>query len=386
MIAFQPAHSGSFTGSLAVNSDRIALRGDSLSAELMFAYEIDGLPTQLTQTNPSIVFPPAAVSNSSEAVFIVRNIGIGEARITSLGVDQGSAAFAFQPAPDLPLKIAPGGERRFPLRFTPVSLGFVDGNLRVNNTTVPLVGSGIEPPPLPEFSFSGPAGVVPAASQSRIGITLTRPYPVPVSGTLSIEIGGDLPADPAVQFASGGRTVEFEIPANSTQAVFAGQADRIGIQTGTVASSMRVVPTFRTKAGGVQISPEAPRTLDFSVARAAPVLQAIQASSVTGNSFVLTLVGFTTTRELTAMTLRFTPVSGVSMPNPELRIDLRSASTVWFQRQASQSFGGQFTLTLPLAFSGTDLGNQQPVSRLASIAATAENSVGLSNAVEVAIP
>jgi hypothetical protein len=384
-VLFQPEQAGTAPGALTVNTDRLGLRALAIGPELTFSYEASGVVTPLPASGPVVVFPPVAISASSNATLVIRNRGTGVATITSLGVDQGAAAYSLQPPPALPATIPPDGTLRVPIQFAPVNLGFINGTVRINAAAISLSGSGTEPPPLPEFSFTGPTGTVAPAAQARVGLTLTQPYPVAISGTLTLEIGGDLPADPAVQFASGGRSVGFEVPANSTQALFAGQADRIGVQTGTVAGSMRIVPTFRTQAGQVNVAQTIPSTLDFSIARAAPVLQAIEAATSGGTNLTLTIAGFTTTRDLTSLILRFTPVSGAEIPNPEVRVDLRSASTLWFQRPASQSFGGQFSLTLPLTIAGSSLGSDTPVSRLESVSATMENTSGMSNSVTAAI-
>jgi hypothetical protein len=221
------------------------------------------------------------------------------------------------------------------------------------------------------------------ATQSRIELTLDQPYPAAIAGTLTLEAGGTLPADPAVQFASGGRTVAFEIPANTTRAIFPGRVPNVGVQTGTVASTMRVTPAFRTQAGGVELKVTTPASLEFSVPAAAPTIQLMQASNVGAARFDLIVTGFTTTRELTGLSLRFAAAPGASISNAEVRVDLRAVSPLWFQRQASQAFGGQFTLTLPLSVAGTNLGNQDAVSRLASVTAVVENSVGPSSAFEL---
>lgn len=382
-VLFQPLRPGNSSGSLSVNEDRIFLRALGVGPQFSFRYESAGVTTEINESNPAVVFPSVAVTASAAVNLVIRNSGTGSGTISGIGISSGTGVFSLEASPALPASLAVGEELRIPVRFTPINLGPASGTLQVNASAVALTGIGTDPPFVPRFTITGPSGTVAPATQSRIELTLDQPYPAAIAGTLTLEAGGTLPADPAVQFASGGRTVAFEIPANTTRAIFPGRVPNVGVQTGTVASTMRVTPAFRTQAGGVELKVTTPASLEFSVPAAAPTIQLMQASNVGASRFDLIVTGFTTTRELTGLSLRFAAAPGASIANAEVRVDLRSVSSLWFQRQASQAFGGQFTLTLPLSLAGTNLGNQDAVSRLASVTAVVENSVGPSGAFEL---
>ena len=104
------------------------------------------------------------------------------------------------------MALAPNSDFQITIKFTPVAVGFSNGTLTIDTTSVTLVGSGTQPPPLPAYTITGPGGTVAALSQPSIGLKLAGGYPVAVSGTLTISVTSSFPADPAVQFASGGRT------------------------------------------------------------------------------------------------------------------------------------------------------------------------------------
>ena len=135
-------------------------------------------------------------------------------------------------------QLAPNAETHFTIIFTPTTLGFSNGTLQLDATTVALVGSGTQPPALPAYTIGGASGAVAPGTQPNINLTLASPYPLALSGVLTAATSGTLPADPAVQFATGGLTVPFTIPANSTSAVFGAQGTQIGLQTGTVAGTI----------------------------------------------------------------------------------------------------------------------------------------------------
>ena len=75
-----------------------------------------------------------------------------------------------------------------------------------------------------------------------MGLQLAAPYPQDLTGTLTLTFTPDSFADdPTIQFASGGRTVNFKIPANTTTAVF-GQSNQVQFSSGTVAGVITLTP------------------------------------------------------------------------------------------------------------------------------------------------
>jgi hypothetical protein len=223
-------------------------------------------------------------------------------------------------------------------------------------------------------------------SQPSVSLKLANPYPVAVAGTLLLTVGGNLPSDPSVQFSSGGRSVTFVIPANGTNAIFTDQGEQIQLQTGTVASTITLTPSFATQAGGVDLTPKSPTSLKFTVASAAPTLVAAVAGSETTGSFILTVTGFSTTRTLNTLTVQFAAAAGFTIPTTPFNIDLHAAAAVWFQSSASLAFGGQFTVTVPFTLHGTVSATQTLLGSLTSVSATLSNESGTSNTVTANLP
>ncbi|HTF62038.1 MAG TPA: hypothetical protein VK638_04925, partial [Edaphobacter sp.] len=257
--------------------------------------------------------------------------------------------------------------------------------LLFDNTSVALVGSGTQPATLPAYTISGASGTVAPGSQPLISLTLANSYPVAISGTLNLSVSGDLPVDPAVQFLTGGVTVPFVIPANTTSAVFGNQGTQIGIQTGTVASTITLTPTFATGAGNVDLTPGNPATLRITIAPAPPTLISIQLSNQTANGIAISVSGFTTNRKLTTANIEFTPAAGFQMPTSKFAIDVQQIATFWFRSSASQAFGGQFTITIPFVFQGTPQEGQSILSSIASVSISMNNDLGASNAIQAKV-
>ncbi len=384
-VTFSPQQPGNLKGALIINTDSLNLAGQALGPQLSFSYVANGNTVTLSGSNASFVFIPVMVSQSSQVTFDVKNSGTTPAILSNIGIGETKSPFALSGIPALPLTLDPGADISFLISFTPVTVGFSSGTLRLDTATVQLIGSGTQPPPLPAYAITGPGGDVSPLSQPAIGLKLANPYPVAIAGALSITTSGDLPGDPAVQFATGGVTTAFVIPANSTDAIFGAQGTQIRLQTGSVASTITLTPSFTTQAGGVDLTPAAPTTLKFSVAAAAPTVIAIKTGSITANGFVLTATGFSTTRSLSKLNVQFTPAAGAKVTTAQFSIDLSRVSQLWFQSNASVAFGGQFLISVPFTLQGTPPEGKSLLDAISSLSVSISNSVGTSNSLESSV-
>jgi len=187
-------------------------------------------------------------------------------------------------------------------------------------------------------------------------------------------------ADPAVQFSAGGRSVPFNIPANTTEAVFPNGSREIRLQTGTVAGVITLTPLFAT-VNGFDLTPETPArtTLRLSVPRRAPSLVSVQLGGRTGDSLSLVVNGFSTMRSVTRAEVQFTPKGDARVAETRFAIDLDAISTAWFRTPNSEPFGGQFSLTIPFTFRASSATAEPIINSLESVAITVTNATGTSN-------
>ena len=404
-INFTPTQAGTATGSLVINSDTFVLSGVGTAAQLVFSYQAAGTTITIGSTNTSVVFSPIAIGTSKQITFNVRNggtlpvvisnIGVGQAAGTGVGTANANA-YTVSGLPSLPTSLAAGSDFSFTITFQPTILGFTNAVLQVDTNAIPLIGSGTAPPSIPAYTITGVTGSVPPKTQPSVSLTLATPYPVALTGVLSIAVTGSLPGDPAVQFATGGRTVPFAIPANTTSAIFgatgATVGTSVGFQSGTVADTITFSPTFATKDGQIDVTPATPTTLQISVPTAVPVLAGVQLTNATtvaatstapaSNSFNIAVTGYTTARNLTGFNVQFTMNSGYTMPQTQFTVDLTSASNIWFQSSASQAFGGQFIVTVPFTFSGSLPSGASIQSAFAAVSVTVVSAQGNSNTVQ----
>lgn len=381
-VTFTPTQPGAQTGTLIVNSDTFTLNSSGLGSQLVFSYIAGGSTITLSGTNNSVVFSPVMISQSEQLIFDVKNTGTSAATISNIGI--GSGPYTLSGLPALPVTLAPNADFQIAIKFTPTTVGFSDGTLILDTNSIGLIGSGTQPPPLPSYTISGPSGNVAAMTQPTVGLTLASSYPLAIAGTLTMTVSGTLPADPAVQFATGGLTVAFVIPANQTSAVFGAQGTQIGLQTGTVASNITLTPSFATQSGSVALTPSSPTSLQFAVAPAVPTLVAIQVTGVSTTGFTIQVTGFSNTRSLKSASVQFTLAPGFSMPTSQFTIDASQVSAVWYASTASQSFGSQFTIAIPFTFQGTFPTGQSVVNAITSISVTMSNALGASNSLQAA--
>ena len=258
--------------------------------------------------------------------------------------------------------------------------------MKIDNQTFNLSGVGDAPPALPGVSFVGTGPVVDAAQQIGVGITLDNPYPVLLSGKLTLIFASTADAfndDPAIAFASGGRTVNFTVPANSRNAVFGLSDNRIRLQTGTVAGAITLSATFSTDAGGINLTVSNAPATNILVRPSAPRIASVQLASRTASAMTVLITGYSPTRSVSTMAFTFTPF--VDPNNKDLKLDTASLNLtvdgpfgVWYRSAASQTFGSLFTATVTF----TVFGN---VDAIQSLAVTIGNSLGTSNSSSVTL-
>jgi hypothetical protein len=207
-------------------------------------------------------------------------------------------------------------------------------------------------PPLPSVSMDGLPDPADAAGQPAFSVSLATSYPVQLTGQVVITFtaDADVPIDDAsIQFATGGRTVSFTIPAGSTTSVFS--TSQMALQTGTVAGAINL--NLSLQSAGGEVTATAARTLH--VLRAAPATRALQVVHTTGG-FELHVTGYSTPRQLTQAVVQFTPSAGSDLQTTQLTIPLADLASSWYRSAASSAFGSQFTLVLPFAIQGNAAG------------------------------
>ena len=381
-VTFTPTTPGRFSGRLRIGDDAFDLAGNGLGSNLTYAYVAGPVTTPLVNGG-NVIFPPAAAGQTSTVVLVITNTGTSSAAVNSVGIVAAGTTFATTATPPLPATLGPGQSLSVGLLFAPVATGSLTGTLRVDSLSFTLTGLANQPAPIPEYRFSGASGAQQPGQQLSVGLALAQTYPLTLRGTLTLAFNSDVFAnDPAVQFAVGGRTVSFSIPAGQRDAIFATNQNLIRLQTGTVAGTILLTPTFQSD-GGIALTPADPPPLTLSIAPASPRLLAVQITSKTSSGFQLLVTGYATSRQLSQIDLTFTATSGENVPNLKVTVPADASFNAWYQGTASAQFGSQFTVTIPITLQGDLVNVTTLVESIRSVSVVLTNRVGSSQAMSV---
>ncbi len=381
-VTFSPTTPGRFTGRLRIGDDSFDVVSNGLGSVLTYSYVVGPVSTTVTNGG-TVVFPPIAAGGTSNVRFVVTNTGTSPAAVGSVGILATGTTFTAAAVPRLPATVAPGESLTLGLAFSPVATGSITGTLRVDAQSFTLSGIATQPPPVPAYTFSGATGAQQPGAQLGVGLSLAQTYPLTLRGTLTLTFNSDVFAnDPAVQFAVGGRTINFSIPAGQRDAVFSTGQTQARLQTGTVAGSLVLTPSFQSD-GGIALTPADPPSLTLTVAQAAPRLLSVQITGKTAAGFSVLVTGYATSRQVTQIDLSFTGVSGENLSTSRITLPVEPSFNAWFQSTASAAFGSQFTATIPLTLTGDVINASTLADTVKSVSVTLTNRLGTSQSASV---
>lgn len=217
--------------------------------------------------------------------------------------------------------------------------------------------------PSPSVVFSGPSTSAPA-TQPGLTFQLSKPYPIAIAGTMTLAFvpAQGEPDDPAIQFATGGRTFSFTLPANTTT------TPAIQLQSGTVAGTITV--TLDLTASGVDVTPSSIAPVAIAVPKAVPVITNLSIVR-SGTSVTVYVTGYSTSRDMANAYFDFTPAPGSKFSTTTFTIPVSTPFSTWFASAPSDAYGSAFTYFQTFTLSDGP-GNVQSVS------VTLENSQGKS--------
>ena len=253
---------------------------------------------------------------------------------------------------------------------TPTNTGSFSTTLKVidaqQQTASAAITFTVSLPAAPPVNFGTINGS--PATQVSPSLSFGAPFPVAVSGTLTASFQSSVGGNPTeVGFISSGGgatpTVTFTIPAGGTNAVF---ANTPVLATGTVAGTITLTATLQAGPNGPNITPTPAPSETIPVASGPPVIETVTFSN-SGGGLTVTVVGYSTTREMVSGQFQFnTPTGPILLP---VTVPVTPAFSTWYQSSASNPFGSQFTLTVPFTVSGN-------AGDIVSVSATLTNTKG----------
>ncbi|MGD0734895.1 MAG: FG-GAP-like repeat-containing protein [Terracidiphilus sp.] len=216
-----------------------------------------------------------------------------------------------------------------------------------------------------EFSGGGTQG---PGQQPTLNLQFLAGYPLPLQVTLTLSVapatsGG--PVDPAVQFSTGGDTLSFALPANSTT------VPAIQLQTGTLPGTITV--TLTLESGDQDVTPTGLQPVVVTVPTAVPVITSATLTE-SGNTLTVTVQGYSSSQNMTSAVFDFSPVAGATINTKSVTVDVSTDFSTWYTLPNMNQYGSAFTYTQVFTTS-------TPASSVASVTVTLTNSVGSSNTV-----
>jgi hypothetical protein len=211
-------------------------------------------------------------------------------------------------------------------------------------------------------TFTGPSAT-PPGEQPALNFTIISDYPLAITGTVTLTFTGTGGVDdPSIQFSSGGRTLTFTIPANSTT------TPAIQLQSGTDAGTITV--TLVLTAGGQVITPASIVPINITVPAAIPSLTSMTLAR-SGDTITASIIGYSDTRELIQATFHFTGAAGDTINPPDIIIPATALFGTWYTNTTSQQYGSSFLYTQEFNLSSSQ-------SAIGSVTVILTNSVGVS--------
>jgi streptogramin lyase len=224
------------------------------------------------------------------------------------------------------------------------------------------------------LSISGLPTAISPGQQLPFTISIPQPYPVVVTGVLTIVFtpAQSLPPDPTVALLGGTCvadtcSVSFQISESQSSASFS-------LQTGTSAG------TFQFSISGVTVA-GAPVTLSSTPTASVPAPpEPPSITSVTiqqeSGGFNVVVTGLSNTREITEADFTFTPVSGKQLQTSTFSLtDVTATFQSYYASDASLAFGSEFLYTQPFNFTSGNIGTLQSVTVILKNTQGASSSV-----------
>ena len=224
--------------------------------------------------------------------------------------------------------------------------------------------------PPPSTLMASLPSVLNPGSQPTVTIDVSPTYPLPLTTTATLSISPDLSGGTDLGFTNGSRTIQFTIPANTTQY-------QLPFSTGTSAGTITVTLNVDTTGQAIVVSGSL--VLTGQVSPGAPSIRDVTATAAaTGSTLSVVVTGFSSTRDVKTAAFHFTPAAGASLAATDFALDVSSLFTAWYANPASFVTGSQFKLTVPFTIVGDP-------ATIASVTVTLTNSAATSNPITATV-
>jgi hypothetical protein len=327
-VRFAPAGPGMFSASLRAETVVVILRGTALPGLSVVAEQEGALRPLAAGT--TLDFGAAERGTAVRRRVLLENRGGEPVPVPPLAIAGG--AFRLEGKPGSGALVGPGEALALDVVFEPHAAGQWEGALEIGMRRIALLGVAREPAlprPALEVDRSRPG----SGEQVRVTVRLAEPPLGRGTGTLRVELepaAGGFPADPAVVFSTGSRSVRFAVAEGEGAARFANEAF-IAVQTGTTAGTLVLTAEL-----GESIA-----QLRLPIAAEPARLQSAHAIR-RGNQLEVRVTGFDNHRSVSQLSFSFFGRDGQAVPASPVRVDAAAAFQRYFE---TAELGGAFVLS-----------------------------------------
>ena len=378
VIVFTPKSVGDNSVRLRIDNAFFNVTGVGLGPLLQISVDT-GAGSVIVGNNGVLSIPNTIVGDKRTFPVSVQNSGNLPTAVNAVAVT--GPSYSIVAIPNLPVRLEAGDSINFEVTFAPTTTGTISGTLQVEDQSITLRGVGATPPPLPGVTINL-TDQLQAQQQPTVSVVLSQTYPYDLTGVLTMSFTADsLVDDTSIQYAAGGRTIAFRIPANTTTAVFGTQesgSTQALFQVGTISGKLLFTATFAVASVDLTSGGSTAPTKTSTIAAVAPVISSLKPGIRTTTSIEILVSGYSNTRELSQMVFVFTGTPSGNITAGTLNANVQSAFDGWYQGTSSKTFGSQFTASVVFNISGDP-------TTLQSVAVTATNSKGTSAPKSIAL-
>jgi len=230
----------------------------------------------------------------------------------------------------------------------------------------------IDNPNAASVTLTGLPGELNPTQQVPIALALSAPVSVPLSGTLTLSFTANGVAglsDPLVMFSNGSRTASFNVPANSTAAVF--PVPTLLLMTGTVAGSINLSASLQgnqpQSIGTVNIRSLPPQLRNVLATRTAQGLR-------------VEITGYSPERRVQRADFEFRLRTASGIESLTLSRSVERDFENWYRSSTSAAFGSSFLFMQSFVLQGDTTAIEAVTITLANAqGSTSSSAIPLSN-------